>query len=356
MNFASDNIVGASPQVLDAIAAANTGALPSYGGDAITKRVEARFAEIFERDCAVFLVTTGTAANALAISALTPPYAACMTHEESHAIDDECGAPEFFGGGCKLVGVPGVGAKLSAEAIRTCIANEPGGVNHPPLRSLSLSQATECGMIHTLDEIRSIAETAHGHGMAVHMDGARFANALVSLGCTPAEMTWKAGVDCLSFGGTKNGCLMAEAVVFFDLQWAKDFIYRRKRAGQTVSKGRLISAQFDAYFAQDHWFDLARHANAMARALSDGLAALPGFRRAWPTQANEVFIILPGKVASALRSAGAMFHEWTDKSLPAGEAVADNEVLIRLVTSFQTTSEMIEAFLAIARSTSIQAK
>lgn len=356
MNFASDNIMGASQKVLDAIAAANSGALASYGGDPITKRLEQTFRDLFETECSTFLVTTGTAANALAISAMTPPYAACLTHEEAHAIDDECGAPEFFGSGCKLVGVPGAGAKLTAAAIHHCVDNEPGGTNHPPLRGLSLSQATECGMVHTLDEIRAVTEAARQHGLHVHMDGARFANALVALGCTPAEMTWKAGVDCLSFGGTKNGCLMAEAVVFFKPDLAHDFIYRRKRAGQTVSKGRLLAAQFEAYFDGDHWLSLARHANAMARALSDGLAAIPGLRRAWPTEANEVFIILPRAQADAMRAAGANFYEWTDKSLPAGERVGETETLVRLIASFATSPEQVARLLDLARSTTVQAK
>jgi threonine aldolase len=201
-----------------------------------------------------------------------------------------------------------------------------------------------------------LTEAARQHGLHVHMDGARFANALVALGCTPAEMTWKAGVDCLSFGGTKNGCLMAEAVVFFKPDLARDFIYRRKRAGQTVSKGRLLAAQFEAYFEGDHWLSLARHANAMARALSDGLAALPGLRRAWPTEANEVFIILPRAQADAMRAAGANFYEWTDKSLPAGEHVGETETLVRLIASFATSPEQVARLLDLARSTTVQAK
>lgn len=356
MNFASDNIMGASQKVLDALSAANAGAFASYGGDPITKRVEQTFRDLFETDCNTFLVTTGTAANALAISAMTPPYAACLTHEESHAIDDECAAPEFFGGGCKLFGVPGPGAKLGADAIDRFVENEPGGTNHPPLRGLSLSQATECGMVHTLAEIAGVAEAARRHGMHVHMDGARFANALVTLGCTPAEMTWKAGVDCLSFGGTKNGCLMAEAVVFFKPELARDFIYRRKRAGQTVSKGRLLAAQFEAYFDGGHWLALARHANAMAKRLSDGLAAIPGLRRAWPTEANEVFLILPRTQAEAMKQAGAHFYEWTDKSLLPGDRLAASETLIRLICSFATPAEQVAQFVDLARSTAIQAK
>lgn len=355
MNFTSDNIWGASQKVLDAIAAINCGPMPSYGSDAVTRRVEERIARIFERECAVHLVTTGTAANALALSALAPPYGAVLCHEESHAIDDECGAPEFFMGGGKLVGIAGTGAKISAGAIQAHLDNEPGGTNHPPFRGITFSQATECGMIHSIAEIQAIATTARAAGMAVHMDGARFANALLTLGCTPAEMTWKAGVDILSFGGTKNGCLMAEAVVIFTPALAQDFSYRRKRSGQTVSKHRLLSTQFDAYLDEGHWLDLARHANAMAGHLGAGLAEIPGVRLAWPVQANEVFVILTERHAAALRTAGAAFYEWTAKSLAADNRLADGEVVGRLVCAFATTPEMVEQFLAAARSSAIQA-
>lgn len=356
MFFTSDNIMGASPKVLDAIVGANAGPLPSYGNDPIMKRVEARFNAVFERDCSVFLVATGTAANALAISSMVPPFGALMCHRESHAIDDECGAPEFFGAGCKLVGIPGVGAKISAEAIRAHLADEPGGTNHPPFRGLSLSQATECGMVHSVAEISEIAQVAHEAGMAVHMDGARFANALLTLGCTPADMTWRAGVDVLSFGGTKNGCLMAEAVVFFNPALAADFAFRRKRAGQTVSKGRLLSAQFEAYFEDDHWLQLAGHANAMAARLSAGLASVSGVRLAWPTQANEVFAIVPEALATALKAGGAHFYEWTDVSVAPDNRVKASERVIRLVASFATQSAEVDALIALARSNAIQAK
>jgi threonine aldolase len=349
MNFTSDNIMGASARVMAALAAANDlGPLPSYGNDPIMSRVRDCFAKVFERECEVHLVTTGTAANALSIAAMTPPYAATLCHEESHAIDDECGAPEFFMGGGKLVGIQGVGAKLSAAAIRAHLESEPGGTNHPPFRGLTFSQATECGMVHSLSEINGIAKAAHAAGMKVHMDGARFANALLTLGCTPAEMTWKQGIDVLSFGGTKNGCLMAEAVVFFDDSIARDFAYRKKRSGQTVSKGRLLSAQFEAYFEAGHWLELAAHANAMAARLSHGLAGLPGCRIAWPTEANEVFVIMDKSIEKTLRAAGAAFYEWTDKSLPHGETVGEGEVIIRLVASFATDPVEVDRFLAAA--------
>lgn len=355
MNFTSDNITGASDKVLAALVRANNGSLPSYGNDPMTREVEARLGALFEREVKVFLVTTGTAANALAISALVPPYAALLCHAEAHVVDDECGAPEFFMGGGKLVGVEGHGAKLTAAMLKAHLANEPGGTNHPPFRGLSFSQATECGVVHQLHEIAALSAAAHEAGMSVHMDGARFANALLTLGCTPAEMTWKAGVDCLSFGGTKNGCLMAEAVVFFDDRLAADFLYRRKRAGQTVSKGRLLAAQFAAYLDNDHWLDLARHANRMARVLSDGLVAVPGVRLAWPTEANEVFAILPDALAKALRAGGAGFYEWTDRSLAPDNRLKHGESVNRFVCSFATREDEVAALIALARSNPIQA-
>jgi len=355
MNFTSDNITGASARVLAAIMAANEGAMPSYGADALARSVAETMTRIFEREVSVFLVTTGTAANALAIAAMVPPYGALACHEEAHVIDDECGAPEFFMGGGKLVGIAAPGGKLTAERLAAMLADEPGGTNHPPVRGLSLSQATECGTVYHPDEIAALAEVAHRNGMAVHMDGARFANALVSLGCTPADMTWKAGVDCLSFGGTKNGCLMAEAVVFFDPALARDFAYRRKRAGQTVSKGRLLSAQFAAYLAEDHWLDLARHANRQAARLSQGMAGLAGARLAWPTEANEVFVILTRALADSLRAGGAAFYEWTARSLPPAVTLGPDEAVFRLVTSFATRDEDVVSFLDLARSNLVQA-
>lgn len=355
MHFTSDNIVGASPKVLDAIVRANHGPLPSYGADRLTRDVEAAVSALFERDCATFLVTTGTAANALAASAIVPPYAALLCGEEAHVIDDECGAPEFFTGGSKIVGLPMPGGKLTPDAVRAHLDNEPGGTNHPPFRGLSISQASECGTVYTPAEIAGLADVAHAAGMRLHMDGARFFNALVTLGCTAAEMTWKAGVDVLSLGGTKNGCLMAEAVVFFDAGLATDFQYRRKRAGQTLSKHRLIGAQFQALLDGEHWRGLATHANAMARRLSQGLAATEGIRLAWPTEANEVFAIMPSTQADAMRKAGAGFYEWTARSLDPTNRLQPGEAVQRFVCSFATTAQEVEQFITLARSGSIQA-
>jgi threonine aldolase len=350
MNFASDNTVGASAPVLQAIIQANSGSMAAYGNDEISKRVKARFNAIFEREVSVFFATTGTAANALALSSAVPPYGLCVCHKEAHVIDDECGAPEFFMHGAKLVGLPGVGAKLGADDVASYLGSLPKALKQMPPKALSISQVTECGTVYGLDEIAALGGVCRAHGLSFHMDGARFVNALVSLGCTPAEMTWKSGVDILSFGATKNGGLMAEAIVVFRPDLAEALDYRSKRAGQIVSKGRLISAQFEGYFADDHWYANARHANRMAKLLSDGLLQLPGVRLAWPTQANEVFPIIPQNLDRALKAAGILYHAWTDASLPAGERVGDDEALIRLVTSFATKEEDVRRLLDIAHS------
>ncbi len=350
MNFASDNIVGASAPVLQAITQANAGAMAAYGNDEISKRVKARFNEIFEREVSVFFVTTGTAANALALSSAVPPYGLCVCHREAHIIDDECGAPEFFMHGAKLAGLPGMGAKLKSDEVATYLQGLPKAVKQMPPKALSVSQVTECGMVYTLDELAALGDTCRGHGLSFHMDGARFVNALVALGCTPAEMTWKRGVDILSFGATKNGGLMAEAIVVFRPDLAEALDYRSKRAGQIISKGRLISAQFEGYFADDHWLDNARHANRMAKLLSEGLSGLPGVRLAWPTQANEVFPIIPQALDRALKAAGILYNPWTEISLPESERVGADEALIRLVTSWATREEDVRRLLEIASS------
>lgn len=348
MFFTSDNTRGASERVLSAIVAANGGALPSYGADEITARVAQRFAAIFEHEVEVFLVATGTAANALAIASMVPPYGSLLTHRESHAIEDECGAPEFFTQGAKLIGLAGTGGKLSPQTLSAYWDEIPEGTNHPPVRGVSISQATEFGLVYRPEEIAALGRTARSLGLHLHMDGARFANALVALGTTPAAITWRAGVDVLSFGATKNGCLLAEAVIFFNRELARDFAFRRKRAGQTLSKHRLASAQFDAYLSDDHWLDLARHANAMAARLAGGLTA-QGYRLAWPCEANEVFVILDEADETRLRAAGARFYLWSVRSLPETTALAPGERVARLVTSFATQETEVEAFLAAAR-------
>ncbi|KPF67357.1 threonine aldolase [Bosea sp. AAP35] len=348
MNFISDNTAGASPQVMAAIAAANDGAAAAYGTDIWTKKAERRFAEIFERELAVFLVTSGTAANALALASITRPWGAVLTHEESHVADDECGAPEFFSDGAKLIGLPGPGNKLSPDVVTQTLARfREGALHQVQPQALSITQATECGTIYSVDEIRALKDAATPRGLTLHMDGARFANALITLGCTPAEMTWKAGVDVLSFGGTKNGAWAAEAVIFFDPAQASEMKWRRKRAGQTLSKGRLIGAQFEGLLADGHWLDLARHANAMATKLATAIETNSEARLAWPSQANEVFPILSASLQARLQAAGVGFLTWSDRALPAGVALAQGEIVGRFVMSFATRGAEVERLIAL---------
>ncbi|MBN8533972.1 MAG: low specificity L-threonine aldolase [Rhizobiales bacterium] len=349
MMFQSDNVVGASAKVLDAIVKANDGAAGSYGADPWSIRTADALMRFFDCPLDVYLVTTGTAANALAASAICPPWGTLLTHRESHVIDDECGAPEFFMGGSKLVGLPGIGGKITPDILDAHVANEPGGVRRPPLKGLSIAQGTEFGLVYTTDELKTLSDRARGHGLKMHMDGARFSNALVTLGCSPAEMTWKSGIDVLSLGGTKNGCLMAEAVIFFDLALAEDFRFRRKRSGQTLSKQRLIGAQFEALLDGDHWRELASHSNAMARQLASGLSAVPGLRLGWACEINEVFPIMPQALMDHLHARGAKFLDWSDLSLAPDHALSGDEVVARLVTSFRTTAQEVEEFVALAR-------
>jgi threonine aldolase len=346
VNFGSDNVVGASPIVMEALARANQGAAAGYGNDTIATRVTDRLKAIFERDLSVFLVTTGTAANALSLAALTPPWGSVLCHAEAHVNQDECGAPEFFSGGAKLVGLPGLCGKLTPEVVAAHLAD----ASHAPPphavkpAALTLTQATEVGTVYKPSEIATLADLAHSQGLGVHMDGARFANALVRLGVTPAELTWKVGVDILSFGATKNGCLAAEAIVVFDPARADHLAERRKRSGHLLSKGRFLSAQLDAYLADDHWLTLARHANAMADRLAEGLVAR-GIRLGLPVEGNEIFAVLPGGLHATLKDAGFVYYEWPTASLPAEAAPHAGEVVVRLVTSFATTEAEVDALL-----------
>src|SRR5437868_571905 len=321
MNFASDNAAGIAPQILAAISRANSGAALAYGGDPWTQRVEARFAEIFEREVAAFLVPTGTAANALALAHLTPPWGAVLCHDEAHIATDECGAPEFFGGGIKLVGLAGEAGKITADTLRRALDAGPwGGPHHVSPAVLSLSQATEAGTIYRPDELLELSEMAHARGIAVHVDGARLGNALARMHATPAQATWQRGVDALSFGASKGGALAAEAVIFFDSARGANMPERRKRAGHLLSKHRFLAAQMEAYLADGLWLKLAHHANAMADRLAAGLAAAQRFP-VWPVEANEVFVALPSHLEARLKSEGASYYPWTTESLPRGVAL-----------------------------------
>ncbi len=351
MDFASDNASGLSEIVLAALIAANRGSAPAYGADGLTQRAETLLAELFGCETRSFLVTTGTAANALALAALTPPWGAIFCHEDAHITEDECGAPEMFSGGAKLVGLPGAQGKLTLETLTGELQRYvPGLVKQTQPATLSISQATECGTLYRPAEIAALGQLARDRGMSLHMDGARFANALARLGGSAAAITWRAGVDVLSFGATKNGTLACEAVVFFDLAKAEQFAFRRKRAGQTLSKGRFLGAQMVAYLENAHWLALATHANAMAQRLSKGLAGLSEVAIVWPTEINEVFAILPLAADRALKAAGARYHDWTARCLPASTAPGEDQVLIRLVTSFASEPGEIDRVIEIVRS------
>ncbi|WP_425410427.1 threonine aldolase family protein [Hyphococcus sp.] len=340
MTFASDNWAGAAPEVLEAIARANDGAAPSYGVDDYTKKIAGRISERFERDCAVYFVATGGAANGLALSVLAPSYGMVFCHEESHVQMDECAGPEFFTGGAKLIPVAGSGGKMTADGFAKALKGFPHRPPHgAPPSALSLTQATECGALYSVDELKALCEAAHDADMTVHMDGARFANAVAASGASPATLTWKAGVDVLCFGGTKNGCIAAEAVVFFNPEMAKDFEFRRKRAGHLWSKMRFIAAQFDAYLADDLWLRLAAHANAMAARLSSGLGSIKGVEISYPTQINEVFACFPGDAAERLRANGEFFYPWITPGDPASGRMN------RLITSFRTTEQEVDGFV-----------
>ncbi len=343
MYFASDNTAGMAPEILDALAKANTGYALGYGNDEWTKRVEQRFCELFEKEVAVFLVPTGTVANSLAIAHLTPPWGAVLCHEDSHIATDECGAPEFFGGGIKLIGLKGEAAKVSAATLRAALEGGAwGGPHHVTPAVLSLSQATECGTIYRVAEVKEMADVARKHGVALHMDGARIGNALVRMNVSLAELTWKAGVDVLSFGATKGGTMGAEAVIFFDPKNGANMPGRRKRGGATASKQRFIAAQIEAYLTGDLWLKLCRHANDMADALAAGLTQA-GCKPVWPVEANEIFAPITLDADKRLKAAGAMYYPW-----PAADVGADR-MLVRLVTSFQTTQSDVDKFLALVR-------
>jgi threonine aldolase len=348
MNFASDNAAGVAPEILAAIAGANEGAALAYGSDPWTRRAERRFAEIFEREVAVFLVSTGTAANALALAHLTPPWGAVLCHAESHIAIDECGAPEFYAGGIKVVGLAGEAGKIAPQTLQNAIEHgQWGGPHHVSATVLSLSQATEAGTIYRPAEIRGLADIAHARGLAVHVDGARFGNALVRMNASPADATWQSGVDALSFGATKGGALAAEAVVFFDAGRAADMQSRRKRGGHLISKHRFIAAQIECFLSDGLWLRLARHANDMADRLAVELAAA-GLTPLWPVEANEVFVVLPSRIDERLKAAGASYHPWTSESLPVGAAPGADATLVRLVTSFATSPAEIDRFVTIA--------
>jgi len=348
MEFSSDNAAGVAPAILDALVRANDGYAKAYGDDAVTRRLERRFCELFEREVAVFLVGTGTAANALALAHLSPPWGAVLAHPEAHIMVHECGAPEFFGGGLRVVGIEGDGGKLQPGPVAAALDRQFGLRPHQIVpAALSLTQASEYGTVYRIDEIAALAALAHERGMAVHMDGSRFANAVARLGVTPAEASWRAGVDILSFGATKAGALAAEAIVVFDPAHAGVMQERRKRGGHLFSKHRFFAAQFEAFLADGLWLKLAAHANRMASRLAAALASA-GFKPLWPVDANIVFALLPQALHERLQAAGAHYYVMqTDRTDPAN--VPSGFVVVRLVTSFASVESSIDNFVALVK-------
>lgn len=338
MFFASDNTSGVPAEILAALSRANDGYTRSYGADALMDQVREQVRSLFEApEAAVYLVATGTAANALALACHCPPWAAVFCHRHAHITEDECGAPEFFSNGAKLALVEGAHGKMDPAALSSALDRTGGSVHGVQKGMLSLTNVTEAGTVYTPAELAQLTSIARGHGLPCHLDGARFANALVASGASPAEMTWKAGIDVLSLGGTKNGLLGVEAVVMFDPAKAWEFELRRKRAGHLFSKHRFLSAQMAAYLQDGLWLRLAAQANAMGQRLAQGLTALPDVGLTHPAQANMLFAHWPVGSHARLAAAGASYYSQAPR--PDGREAA------RLVTSWSTTAEQVDAFV-----------
>ena len=339
MWFTSDNASGGAPEIMAALARANDGYDRSYGADAIMDRVRDQIRSVFEApEAAVYLVSTGTAANALALALYAQPWTAVVSHRDAHIAVDECGAPEFYTAGAKMVGVGGDHGMMTPEGLEQALAAIGGGGVHGVQHGIvSITNVTEAGTVYTPAQVADLVRVAKARGMPCHLDGARFANALVATGATAAQMTWKAGIDVVSFGGTKNGCLGVEAVVIFDPARAWEFELRRKRAGHLTSKHRFLSAQMEAYLTGDLWLRLAAQAIAMGAALAKGLAGIDGAQVLHPVQANMVFAEWsPGTHARA-EAKGAMYYPMP---APQGREAA------RLVASWSTTKADVAGVIA----------
>ena len=331
MRFFSDNAAAACPEVMKALDEANR-IDTAYDGDAWSARLDDAFSRLFETQVRALWVTTGTAANSLALAALCPPHGSIICHRDAHIQNDECGAPEFYTHGAKLLLAEGGGAKLTPETVEALLATVRNDVHQVQPHALSITQATEYGLVYTPDEVAALGHLARERRLGFHMDGARFANAVARLGCTPADLTWRAGVDALSFGFVKNGGLSAEMLVFFRPDLADATLYRRKRAGHLLSKGRYLAAQVLAMLEGDVWLRNARAANESARALAEAA----GERLVLPAEANEVFLKVTPAEAAALRAKGFDFYDWAD-----GE--------VRLVTSWDSDPAHIDALAGAIR-------
>ncbi len=331
--FASDNTAGICPEAWAALAEANRGAVSSYGNDPWSERVFAQVREIFERDCETFIVFNGTAANSLALAQLCQPFHSVICHQRAHIETDECGAPEFFAGGAKLLPIGGENGKLDLAEAHELLGRHRD-VHSTKIRALSVTQATEMGTVYSLEELDAVAAFARENRLALHMDGARFANAVASLGCTPTEASWQRGIDVLSFGGTKNGTGGGELVVFFQRELAREFDYRVKQGAQLASKMRFLAAPWSGLLADDVWLKNARHSNEMARLLEEKLAERNLARLAVPRQANALFLHLPNELVERMTARGWHFYKFIEPDI------------YRLMCSWATTRQHVEAFAA----------
>ena len=339
MNFGSDNFAGAHPKVSANLAQNSAGFAVPYGESSYDKTVEQRLGEIFEKPVSVFYVATGTAANCLAMASIAKPGGIVFAHHESHVIVDECGAPGYFSNLLRLSPVAGRDGKMDVTELRSEVERVAALTVHGGRpNAIAVTQPTESGTVYSLDELDQIAAIAKKHSLPLLMDGARFANGLVSLGCSPAEMTWKRGVDILSFGGTKNGCWCAEAVILFDVGRATDFAFYQKRAGQLFSKSRFVTAQLEAYLQDDLWLDLARHSNKMGAMLYGVLRKSNAVKLFREPQTNEIFVIIKKTIISHMESKGVVFMDWPT---PPEVQIDNDELVCRFVTNFTTQESEI---------------
>ena len=329
MRFFSDNAAAACPEVMAALHEANR-LDTAYDGDSHSRRLDAAFSELFEREVRALWVATGTAANSLALAAMCPPHGSIVCHRDAHIQNDECGAPEFYTHGAKLMLADGEGAKLTPQSVEALLSTIRDDVHQVQPHALSITNATEYGLVYSPEEVSALGELAKSRSLGFHMDGARFANALVRAGCSPADLTWKAGVDALSFGFVKNGGMSAEALIFFDTALADATLYRRKRAGHLLSKGRFLAVQILAMLQDGVWLRNARSANLAAESLAEAAGAE---RLVLPVEANEIFLKVTAAEAQALRDRGFDFYDWGP-----GEA--------RLVTSWDSDPEHVAALAA----------
>jgi threonine aldolase len=332
-HFASDNYAGITPEAWAALQEANADHEPAYGNDRWTQRAADAIREVFETPCEVFFVFNGTAANSLALAHSTQSFHSVLCHEVAHVETDECGAPEFFGNGSKLLLLPGEQGRLTPAGIDKAVRRRKD-IHYPKPQAVTVTQSTEVGTLYSPAELRAIGSMAKRHGLRFHMDGARFANAVAALGCAPREITWQAGVDVLCFGGTKNGIHVGEAVVFFNLELAREFDLRTKQGGQLCSKMRFVSAPWLGMLRDQVWLRYAGHANRMASLLHSLIVDLPGVKILFPVQANAVFVDLPKPVIEALWARGWLFYNFI------GEGGC------RLMCSWDTTESDVRAFAA----------